>query len=176
MKEEHEDLIQNQVLALECQLLEMWDKGSPHSQVIRKQEKDIISLTRRIKELGDSSQKKDEIILKYEEKLNLLNSQDQAMWDLHNQQTDLVKSLLAKVSLERKTKFIQGSRKLQYHRTCASMSVKQEIARASARLWEEKRLQQQEEIKRLVAIVDVTALNYPPAHKSCVFQSGALPD
>ena len=144
MKEENEDLIQIKVLELECMLLDMWDKGPPHSQLIKKQEDDIISLQQRVKMLEDKCEEKDGIIARYEEKLNCLNTQDQAMWELHEQQKDLVKSLLAKVSLEKKTKFIQGSRKLQYHRTAPSASVRHEIDKANAGILEETRLRQRE--------------------------------
>ena len=93
---------------------------------MKKQEENITSLRQRIKMLEESSKKKDLMISKYEEKLTHLNRQDQSMWELLGQQRDLVKSLLVKLTLEKKTKFIQGSRKLQYHRTAPSVSVRHE--------------------------------------------------
>ena len=79
---------------------------------------------------------------------------------LCRQQQDLIKSLLAQVQLKKKTKFIQGSRKLQNHRTAPTKPVMAEINKASARLYEEQRQKQKTDIERLISIVDNVSINY----------------
>ena len=165
--------VKNEIVGLECKLLDMWHNCSPGDiNLIKKQDEEIVSLQQMVKMLEESGKKKDEIINKYEEngkkrdeiinkyeeKLNHLSRQDQAMWKLNEQHKDLVSSLLAKESLERKTKFIQGTRKLQYHRTAPTPDVKQVLDKANVRLWEEKREQQKKEINRLVSVVNDIAL------------------
>ena len=61
--------VKNEIFGLECKLLDMWDDGSPHTQLNKKQEENIISIQQRIKMLDDSGKKKDLIINKYEEKV-----------------------------------------------------------------------------------------------------------
>ena len=145
MDEEKLD-VKNDIFGLESKLLDMWHNCSPGDiKLIKKQDEEIISLQQRVKLLEESGKKKDDIINKYEEKLNHLSRQDQAMWKLNEQQKLLVSSLLAKESLSRKTKFIQGSRKLQYHRTAPNKHAKQVLDKANKRLWEDKREQQKRE-------------------------------
>ena len=167
--------VKNEIVGLESKLLDMWHNCSPGDiELIKKQDEEIISLQQMVKMLEESGKKKDEIINKYEEngqkkdeiinkyeaKLDHLSRQDQAMWKLNEQHKDLVSSLLAKESLERKTKFIQGTRKLQYHRTAPNKHIKLVLDKANTRLWEEKREQQKKEITRLVSVVDDISLKH----------------
>ena len=72
----------------------------------------------------------------------------------------MIKSLLAEVQLKKKTKFIQGCRKLHYHRTAPTKPVMVEINKASARLYEEQRQKQKEDVARLISIVDTVSNIY----------------
>ena len=160
--------------------MELWN-GSPNNLLIRRQEEEIFGLQQRVDLLEDTCREKDKIISKYEKKLDRLSEQDQAMWELQEQQKNLVSSLMARVSLEKKTKFIRGTHKLRYHRTSPTLPVQTEIGKASARLQEERHKKQQEDIVKsarlqeerhkkqqgdivkLVSIVDSIAINYPSA-------------
>jgi len=90
------------ILALECMLLDSWN-SSPNNLLIRKKEDEIFLLQQRVDLLENTCREKDKIIMKYEEKLDRLSEQDQVMWELQEQQKNLVSSLLAQASLKKKT-------------------------------------------------------------------------
>ena len=108
---------------------------------------------------GDTSKLAQELVRSEARVAALQLGEDKAQ-QLCRQQQDLIKSLLAEVQLKKKTKFIQGSRKLQNHRTAPTKPVMAEINKASARLYEEQRQKQKEDVERLISIVDTVSINY----------------
>jgi len=159
---DEQDNVKNEILALEMKLLNDWNCSS-QNLLLKKKEEEIFLLLKRVDLLEDTCREKDKIIMKYEKKLDILSEQDQAMWELQEQQKNLVCSLMAKVSLEKKTKFIQGTHKLRYHRTATAVPVERELVKASTRLLEERHKKQKEDVDKLVSIVDTIAVNYPAA-------------
>ena len=92
--------------------MQMWS-CSPQNLLFNEQEEEIYSLQQRVDLLENTCREKDKITMKYQENLDCLNEQDQAMLKMQEQQKDLVPSLLANVRLDQTTKFIQGTHKLR---------------------------------------------------------------
>ena len=157
-----EDKVKNEIINLESKLVEMWNV-SPSNLLIRKKDEEISLLQQRVDLLESTCREKDEAIQQYENKLDLLSKQDQVMWKMQDQQKNLVSSLLAKVSLDKKTKFIQGTSKLRYNRTGPTLPVRKELVKASTRLLEERHKKQKEDVDKLISIVDTIAIKYPAA-------------
>ena len=61
--------------------------------------------------LEDNRREKEEIINKFDKKLDSLSQQVQAIWSMQEQRKDLGSSLLAKVSLDKKISY--------YNRSCS---------------------------------------------------------
>ena len=61
--------VKNEIFGLECELLNLWENGSPHNQKLE----EIIILQQRVKTLEGRCEEKDDIIGKYEEKLKTMS-------------------------------------------------------------------------------------------------------
>merc|ERR1712096_554594 len=71
---------------------------------------------------------------------------------------------LATVKKEKRTKFIRGNHQLYYDSTAPSVAVRDEMAKAKARMVEQQRQKQREDVEKLTSVVDTIA---QPCPASC---------
>ena len=69
--------VRNEIFWLECELLNLWENGSPHNQKLE----EIIILQQRVKTLEGRCEEKDDIIGKYKEKLKTMSEPGRRIHD-----------------------------------------------------------------------------------------------
>ena len=140
--------------SIDTQTVDMMQAIQGLKEELAKQQKKFSALYTHTRRLAQDIERKDE-------KLQLLKRGDCAQKLLSDAQTQLAMSTAALHAKNKKTKFISGERKLVNKVTNPSKVVQAEMDKASVRVLKQHRLEQCEDVARLVSIVDELSKKYP---------------